>query len=558
MFKTNSKHLQPEMFSTVNQLSQKLREKLEASWAGIFYREVFTCIDEEVFSVLYSDNPSRPNVPINLLVGLEILKAGRGWSDEEMYEHFLFDIQVRYALGYTDLGDGEFAIRSLYYFRERLSKYYLKTEINLLDSAFTDVTDAQIIKLAIRTKMQRMDSTQIASDIVNSSRLGLLVEGIQRTKRILSEEDHSRLKEIYTPYTKGSSKQYCYRVKGKDANKKHLQKVGKTMQYLLTELETNYAEEVSYQILQRLFSEHFKLVENEVKLKEKGEISSGTLQSVDDLEASYRTKAGKGYRGFVANIAETCDPENDLQLITLVQVEANNVSDDEMLAEALPKLQERMEVETMRVDGGYGGEKSDPVAEKLSVEVIQSAIRGQKVDAKKLHLADFDIELDEKGNPSKMTCPQGQKVDIQLARKSGWQARFDPEICASCPFMKEERCPVKKQKRDTRPVLSFKRKELRAAKRRKAYLVHRKDEGNLRAAAEATMRSAKHPFPAGKLPVRGNFRVTSMIIASVMHVNMKRIWRYERAVSLFNFLSRFFRYENLVFYRLARNDAFKT
>ena len=556
MFKPNEKHLQPEMFSTVNQLPQKIREKLDASWAGIFYREVFSRIDEAVFSILYSDVPSRPNVPINLLVGLEILKAGRGWSDEEMYEHFLFDIQVRYALGYTDLGDGEFAIRSLYYFRERLSKYYLKTEINLLDSAFTDVTDAQITELAIRTKMQRIDSTQIASDIVNSSRLGLLVEGIQRTKRILSEEDRSRLKEIYAPYAKGSSKQYCYRVKGKDANKKHLQKVGETMQYLLAELETDYAEEVSYQILQRLFSEHFKLVEKELKLKEKGEISSGTLQSVDDLEASYRTKAGKSYRGFVANIAETCDPENDLQLITLVQVEANNVSDDKMLAEALPKLQERMEVETIRVDGGYGGEKSDPVAEKLSVEVIQSAIRGQKVDAKKLHLADFDVKLDEKGNPSKMTCPQGQKVDIQLARKSGWQARFDPEICATCPFMKEERCPVKKQKRDPRPVLSFKRKELQAAKRRKAYLVHRKDEGNLRAAAEATMRSAKHAFPAGKLPARGQFRVTSMMIASVMHVNMKRIWRYERAVSLFKFLSRFFRYENLVFYRLARKGAF--
>jgi len=39
---------------------------------------------------------------------------------------------VRYALGYDQLGDGDFAIRSLYYFRERLSEYYLKTGINLL------------------------------------------------------------------------------------------------------------------------------------------------------------------------------------------------------------------------------------------------------------------------------------------------------------------------------------------------------------------------------------------------------------------------------------------
>ena len=544
------------MFSTVNQLPEKLRGELETSWAGIFYRGVFARIDEETFSVLYSDKSSRPNVPINLLVGLEILKAGRGWSDEELYEHFHFDIQVRYALGYRSLGEGDFAIRSLYYFRERLSNHYLKTGINLLERAFRDVTDVQIAELAIRTKMQRMDSTQIASNIVNSNRLSLLVEGIQRTKRILSKEDLARLEETYAPYSKGSSKQYSYRIKGKDENKKHLQKVGETMQYLLTELKTDYAEEIPYQILERLFSEHFKLVENEPKLKEKEEIPSGTLQSVDDLEASYRTKAGKSYRGYVANISETCDPKNDLQLITLVQVEANNVSDDEMLAEALPELEERMEVETMRVDGGYGGEKSDPVAEELSVEVIQSAIRGQKVDAEKFHLADFDVEFDDKGMPSKMTCPQGQKVDIQHPRKSGWQARFDPKTCETCPFMKDERCPVKKQKRDTRPVLSFNLKELRAAKRRKAYLVHKKDEGNLRAAAEATMRSAKHPFPAGKLPVRGQFRVTSMMFASVMHVNMKRIWRYERAISLFKFLFRFFRDKNHRFYRVARKGAF--
>jgi len=70
------------------------------------------------------------------------------------------------------------------------------------------------------------------------------------------------------------------------------------------------------------------------------------------------------------------------------------------------------------------------------------------------------------------------------------------------------------------------------------------------------MRSAKHAFPAGKLPVRGKFRVTSMMIASAMHVNLKRIWRYERAVSLFDFLFRFFRDENLVFCLLSRNYAF--
>ena len=542
------------MFSTVSKLPSKVRRVLETSWADTFYREVFCRIDEDIFSVLYSGSASRPNIAINLLVGLELLKAGNGWSDAELYEHFLFDIQVRYALGYTDLGDGTFAIRTLYYFRDRLSKYYLKTGINLLETTFRDITDAQIVDLVVQTGTQRMDSTQLASNIVNSSRLRLLVEGTQRTHKILSEADKSRLEEIYAPYLKGSSDHYSYRVKGKDANQSHLQRVGATMQSLLKELEENYAEENSYKVLERLFSEHFKLVEKELLLKEKEEISSGSLQSVDDLEASYRKKAGESYQGYVANISETCEPKNKLQLITKVQVEPNNVDDDKMLADALAELKERTDVKKIYLDGGYGGEASDPILEDLSVEIIQTAIRGAKGQENKLHLSDFDIQQDEKGNPTTMTCPQGQEVEIQLARKSGWQARFDPKICETCLLM--ERCLVKKQKRDPRPVLSFRIKELRAAKRRKAYLIHKKDEGNLRAAAEATMRSAKHAFPAGKLPVRGKFRVTSMMIASAMHVNLKRIWRYERAVSLFDFLFRFFRDENLVFCLLSRNYAF--
>jgi hypothetical protein len=65
-------------------------------------------MNEETFSVLYSDLPSRPNVPINVLVGLEALKAGFGWSDAELYHHYCYDLQVRYALGYDRLGMKEF------------------------------------------------------------------------------------------------------------------------------------------------------------------------------------------------------------------------------------------------------------------------------------------------------------------------------------------------------------------------------------------------------------------------------------------------------------------
>jgi hypothetical protein len=460
MFKKNTKHLQPALISAASELPEKQLRLLKGSWASTFYDEFFCRIDEDSFAVLYANEPSRPNVPVNVLVGLEVLKAGFGWSDAELYENFMFNLQVRYALGYDRLGDGDFAIRTLYYFRERLSQHYLKTGINLLEQAFEQITDAQIADLKVRTEMQRMDSTQIASNIVDASRLRLLVEAVQRIHRILSEADRNRLAEQFAPYLKGTAGHYTYRVKGKEATQEHLRQVGTTIYSLLVDLKATYAEEKAYQVLEeRVFNENFNLIEQPaqgesiVSPKENQELSSGCLQSVDDLEASYRTKRNQHYKGYVANVTETCDPENEVQLITKVQVAPNNTDDSQLLAEALPNLQERTDLDTLMTDGGFGGEASDAALDGQPVKLIQTAIRGPKPDPDKFHLSDFDIQLDQQGMPREITCPHRQNISITSGRTTGLQARFDPEICSICPFQKDGHCRTKPQKRDPRYLL---------------------------------------------------------------------------------------------------------
>ena len=543
MFKKNTKHLQPALISAASELPEKQLKLLKGSWANTFYSEFFCRINEEVFAVLYSEEPSRPNVPVNVLVGLEVMKAGFGWSDAELYENHCFNLQVRYALGYDRLGDGDFAIRTLSYFRERLSKYNIETGINLLEQAFEQITDAQIKNLQVRTGMQRMDSTQIASNIVSASRLRLLVEAIQRVHRIVSEVDQTRLTENFAPYIKDTAGHYTYRVKGKEATQDHLRQVGKVIYSLLAELKCAYAEEKAYQVLERIFTENFKLIaqssqgENGVYPKENQELSSGSLQSVDDLEASFRTKGNNHYKGYVANITETCDPENEIQLITKMQVAPNNTDDSKLLAEALPNLQARTDLETLMTDGGFGGEASDAALENQPVKLIQTAIRGPKPNKHKFHLSDFDIRFDQQGIPTNITCPHGQNVPITLARTTGLQARFDPDLCSSCPNHQDERCRVKPQKRDPRFLLAFNLKQVRAAQRRTNFLEHKDNGQNLRAAVEATVRSVKHPFPASKLPVRGQFRMTSMVIASAILVNIRRIWRYQADQAILSLFS---------------------
>jgi len=529
MFKKNTKHQQPAIISAASELPEKQRKRLESSWAGTFYNQFFCRIKEETFAVLYSDIPSRPNVAVNVLIGLEALKAGYGWSDQELYENYCYNLQVRYALGYDRLGDGDFEIRTLYYFRERLSRYNAEQGINLLEKAFEQITDAQIMDLKVHTGMQRMDSTQIASNIVFASRLQLMVETFQRVERMLSAADKVRLADMLAPYMQDSAGHYTYRVKGTEAVQAHLQQIGQTMHALLLELKPAYASEPAYQVMERIFAENFHVLEGGLRVKENTELTSGCLQSVDDLEATYRTKGKNHYKGYVANITETCDPENDLQLITKMQVASNNVDDAQLMEETLPNLKERTNLDTLYTDGGYGSPGADHTLRDNQIEQIQTAIRGRAPSAEKLNLADFKIKQAESGKPTRITCPRGQSVMVHSSsQKKAYVAHFGNEVCQACPLV--QKCPAQRGKRDLRFHLRFSQKQVNMSQRRQRSQIHLEEGSNLRAAVEATVRSVKHPFPASKLPVRGRFRVSCMLIGSAMITNVRRIQCYLEAI----------------------------
>jgi hypothetical protein len=527
MYKPNKRHMQPLLISNVNDLPEKKRKRLENSWADDFYRYFFSHIDEDAFAVLYVDHPSRPNVPINWLVGLETLKAGFGWSDEELYDHFCFDLQVRYALGIHDLNESDFDLRTLYYFRQRLSRYNLEHGVNLLTQAFEEITDQQLSTLKVKTGKQRMDSTQIASNILEMSRLQLLVEAVQRMHHSLSEADQQGYAETFAPYLQGHSGQYVYRIKGQEAKQAHLQQIGEVIYLLLEELREDYAQEPAYQVLKRFFEDNFHLEAQAVRPKSNQELQADSLQSVDDLEATYRRKASQDYKGYVANLSETCDPYNAVQLITKIQVAPNNTNDNTLLLEALPDLKERTGLDTLYTDGPYAGPDVDPALQKHRVEQIQTGINGKRLDPDKLYLADFDIEQNEQGVPTHITCPQGQSVPVELSsRKRSYRADFDPSVCLTCPFYLAERCPARPGKKRPSFRLRFTPAQMAVAQRRRKMRQSKQTGKNHRAAIEGTIREVKHPFPAGKLPVRGLFRMTCLMVGSAAMTNVRRIHHY--------------------------------
>jgi len=526
MFRKNTRHLQIPLTSHVDELPEPLRERLESSWAQTFYEQFFCRLDEGAFAVLYADVPSRPNVPVNVLVALEFLKAAHGWTDEEMYNEFCFNVQVRYALGYRHLGEGYFDLRTLYSFRERLSRHMQQTGENLLQKAFEQVTDEQLRAFSLATGKQRMDSTLLASNIRQMGRVQLLVTVLQRVWRMLGEEDRKRYAERFAPYRNGHAGQYVYRLK-KEELPMHLARIGEDMRWLLAELEAGYGQEPVYHVLARVFVEHFRLEGERLRVKEGSELAASSLQSPDDWEASFRKKGGRGHRGYVVNVAETCDPENPVQLVTQVLVAPNTTDDSTLLAEALPGLRARTEVKTLVTDGGYGSAANDVLLSEHQVSLVQTAMRGRPEDGNRFSLEDFQVKEDASGTPQQVICPQGEAAEVRAsALQNAWVAVFG-QACAGCAA--RARCPVVRRKRAPAWVLRFSRQALQRAQRRRRSREHRHEAQRLRVAVESTVRSLKHRFAGGKVPVRGRFRVACMVLGAAALVNIRRLHRLFQA-----------------------------
>ncbi|OQY34604.1 MAG: hypothetical protein B6241_04045, partial [Spirochaetaceae bacterium 4572_59] len=116
------------------------------------------------------------------------------------------------------------------------------------------------------------------------------------------------------------------------------------MALFIKEFKGKYQERTAYKNLVRVFNEHYRFEEKNIVIKQGKELSGSTLQSPDDIDATYRKKNGEGAKGYVANFTETCNSENDLQLITTTSVEPNTTDDQKLMAVDLENLQERTNI----------------------------------------------------------------------------------------------------------------------------------------------------------------------------------------------------------------------
>lgn len=290
MFRKNEQHRQKSFFSAQGLLPTKLRDRLLTSWAEAFYQLVLCRIDETIFAPLYSEKASRPNIPVNVLVALEILKSGFGWSDDMLYQQVCFNLQVRHALGLHDLRAEVFTLRTLYNFRRRIRDYAAETGVNLMEKVCEQITDEHLEMVAVATGWQRMDSSQILSNLADMSRLELLVAVLQAVHKQLPDAAQASWGERWSVYLEGRPHEVCYKIPSAEV-KEHLMRIGQELSAVEAVLTEQTSDSDALAVVKRVLEEQYERdTDGSVRLRPAEEISAGSLQSPHDHDATYRVK----------------------------------------------------------------------------------------------------------------------------------------------------------------------------------------------------------------------------------------------------------------------------
>ena len=171
---------QISMFDSFNTLTPREQKALENSWAKVFAEEVFPAIDESRFSVLYSNKASRPNTPVNVIVGSLLLKELFDISDDEVEENLLLDPRYQYALHTTSFDEQPISDKTLSRFRARCYDYEQLHGVDLYHDCVAELGRLTAKLMKIDGRIRRMDSLMVEANIRKLSRMELIYRCISK------------------------------------------------------------------------------------------------------------------------------------------------------------------------------------------------------------------------------------------------------------------------------------------------------------------------------------------------------------------------------------------
>jgi hypothetical protein len=438
---TTNKSQQMSFDDSFIKLNERTKKFIMNSWAKGFSDLILPAIDENRFAVLYSDTKaSRPNNPVNVVIGSLILKELFGLTDDELLASILCDIRFQYALHTTSFTEQPFSDRTFSRFRERLYLHTIETGTDLLQEEMENMAEIFIKYMNIDPSVKRMDSLMVSSSCKKMSRLEVLYTCVTNmVKAVVKTGEEQRLKGLEHYLEDEDRNKTIYHRKNEEITSR-LQVVIDDATLLITQLGDEYFELPEYQLLRRVLAEQTeKNAQGKSVSKDKKQISPSSLQNPSDPDATYRSKAGKDNKGYVGNLVETFDEKG--AIITSYDYRENSHSDNSFCKEIIEKLGTQETKTTLLADGAYASVDNVELAANNNIDLITTALLGKSPDVIQ---ADFQVDTEKR---KVIHCPAGNKpYKTSYYEATGmYRASYNKKTCEKCPL--RDKCGAKLQKK---------------------------------------------------------------------------------------------------------------
>jgi hypothetical protein len=486
-------------------------KRLREDWPGIFRWQLLHLMPVGKLAEHFDPTTGCPTKELYSMAGTIFLKEFFDLTIEQTVQRYLFDSQWHYALNIVP-NTASISHASV----ERYTKLFV--EDDLATEIFQRVTSALIEVLDLDVSRQRLDSTHVFSDMATFGRSKLMGVVIKRFLTQLKRhhpQDHDALPapllERYAPSQASLFGDF------KGTRKQLRQVIAEDLLWLVNRFAENQAvtDRTSYQAMARVLNEQCQVSEDKTGVELQATPGVETMVNPSDPDATYDGRKGQGYQ---AQIAETCSPSNDAQLITAVQVEPAHCCDQDAVEPMLNQLETHgRKPEKLVADTGYGSDRNVVDSQARGVD-LQSPVGGKPPAEGQLTLADFVIDP---STEAVSRCPHGCRPlssvhDKQTGRTTTWMGSSD---CSTCPL--RGRCPVKPSR--GRFVLRHTPAERRLASRRaeqaseafgKSYAI--------RAGIESLNSGLKRRMGMGRLRTRGRPRVRMAVMLRCAGWNLLR------------------------------------
>jgi hypothetical protein len=256
-----------------------------------------------------------------------------------------------------------------------------------------------------------------------------------------------------------------------------------------------------------------------VRLREKGEVAAGCLQSPHDPDATYGHK-GVGY---TVTLCETVGNGEKPELITHIALTDAKASDQLQTVPTVEELRERdCAPRELLADASFGSTENLLACRELGTTLIAPVPGGMTLPDHPVIL----VSCLPEAPPT--SCSLGVLADsttrVSTKPHAAYQVRFSAAACAGCPH--GDQCPAVLQADGTRLFRVAELEAVNTLRRHQETTPAFKECYRMRSGIEGTNSECKRAHGLGRLRVRGKERVRVAVHLKGLACNVKRALRY--------------------------------